>query len=44
MKSARPWSASWAELGTYVKLMNGETAVVMRRGVKPAEPLVAAVC
>ena len=29
--------------GTYVKLVNGETAVVMRRGVKPAEPLVAAV-
>lgn len=29
--------------GTYVKLGNGETAVVMRRGLKPAEPLVASV-
>jgi hypothetical protein len=29
--------------GTYVKLANGETAVVMRRGVKPAEPIVASV-
>jgi HD-GYP domain-containing protein (c-di-GMP phosphodiesterase class II) len=29
--------------GTYVKLNNGETAVVIRRGVKPAEPLVASV-
>jgi hypothetical protein len=27
--------------GTYVKLVNGETAVVLRRGVKPGEPLVA---
>ena len=29
--------------GTYVKLGNGETAVVMRRGAKPAEPIVASV-
>ncbi len=29
--------------GTYVKLANGETAVVLRRGIKPAEPLVASV-
>ena len=29
--------------GTYVTLANGETAVVMRRGVKPGEPLVASV-
>ena len=29
--------------GTYVKLANGETAVVMRRGVKPGEPWVASV-
>ena len=29
--------------GTYVKLINGETAVVIRRGVKPGEPLVASV-
>ena len=29
--------------GTYVKLVNGETAVVIRRGVKPGEPLVASV-
>ncbi len=29
--------------GTFVKLVNGETAVVMRRGVKPAEPMVACV-
>lgn len=29
--------------GTYVKLANGETAVVIRRGVKPGEPLVASV-
>jgi HD-GYP domain-containing protein (c-di-GMP phosphodiesterase class II) len=29
--------------GTYVKLVNGETAVVMRRGVKPGEPWVASV-
>jgi HD-GYP domain-containing protein (c-di-GMP phosphodiesterase class II) len=29
--------------GTYVKLANGETAVVMRRGVKPGEPWVATV-
>jgi hypothetical protein len=29
--------------GTYVKLVTGETAVVLRRGVKPGEPLVAAV-
>ena len=29
--------------GTYVKLGNGETAVVLRRGLKPAEPLVASV-
>lgn len=29
--------------GTYVKLVNGETAVVVRRGVKPGEPLVASV-
>ena len=29
--------------GTYVKLVNGETAVVLRRGVRPNEPLVAAV-
>ncbi|WP_147321278.1 HD-GYP domain-containing protein [Rhodoferax lacus] len=29
--------------GTYVKLVNGETAVVIRRGIKPGEPLVAAV-
>lgn len=29
--------------GTFVKLANGETAVVMRRGVKPAEPWVASV-
>ncbi len=29
--------------GTYVKLGNGETAVVMRRGARPAEPLVASV-
>ncbi len=29
--------------GTYVKLVNGETAVVIRRGVKPNEPLVASV-
>jgi HD-GYP domain-containing protein (c-di-GMP phosphodiesterase class II) len=29
--------------GTYVKLGNGETAVVLKRGLKPAEPLVATV-
>jgi HD-GYP domain-containing protein (c-di-GMP phosphodiesterase class II) len=29
--------------GTYVKLINGETAVVVRRGIKPGEPLVATV-
>jgi HD-GYP domain-containing protein (c-di-GMP phosphodiesterase class II) len=29
--------------GTYVKLINGETAVVIRRGIKPGEPLVASV-
>ncbi len=29
--------------GTYVKLVNGETAVVVRRGLKPGEPLVASV-
>lgn len=29
--------------GTFVKLANGETAVVVRRGIKPAEPLVASV-
>ena len=29
--------------GTFVKLSNGETAVVLRRGVKPAEPMVASV-
>jgi len=29
--------------GTYVRLVNGETAVVLRRGVKPNEPLVASV-
>jgi len=29
--------------GTFVKLANGETAVVMRRGVRPAEPIVACV-
>jgi len=29
--------------GTYVKLGNGETAVVMRRGARPAEPVVASV-
>ncbi|MFZ4624842.1 MAG: HD-GYP domain-containing protein [Rhodoferax sp.] len=29
--------------GTFVKLANGETAVVMRRGIKPAEPWVASV-
>ena len=29
--------------GTYVKLVNGETAVVIRRGIKPGEPLVASV-
>ncbi|MES2876785.1 MAG: phosphodiesterase [Pseudomonadota bacterium] len=29
--------------GTYVKLANGETAVVIRRGIKPGEPLVASV-
>jgi hypothetical protein len=29
--------------GTYVKLANGETAVVIRRGLKPGEPLVASV-
>jgi len=29
--------------GTYVKLSNGETAVVVQRGLKPAEPLVASV-
>jgi hypothetical protein len=29
--------------GTFVKLVNGETAVVMRRGIKPAEPMVACV-
>ncbi len=29
--------------GTYVKLSNGETAVVVQRGFKPAEPLVASV-
>ena len=29
--------------GTFVKLNNGETAVVMHRGIKPAEPLVACV-
>jgi hypothetical protein len=29
--------------GTYVRLVNGETAVVVRRGVKPGEPLVASV-
>ncbi len=29
--------------GTFVKLANGETAVVLQRGVKPAEPIVASV-
>jgi HD-GYP domain-containing protein (c-di-GMP phosphodiesterase class II) len=29
--------------GTYVKLANGETAVVLRRGAKPNEPFVASV-
>lgn len=29
--------------GTFVKLANGETAVVLRRGVKPGEPWVASV-
>ena len=29
--------------GTYVKLANGEIAIVMRRGVKPTEPIVASV-
>ena len=29
--------------GTYVKLVNGDTAVVMRRGPSPNEPLVASV-
>jgi HD-GYP domain-containing protein (c-di-GMP phosphodiesterase class II) len=29
--------------GTYVKLVNGETAVVISRGIKPGEPLVASV-
>lgn len=29
--------------GTYVKLANGEVAVVMRRGTKPTEPIVASV-
>ena len=29
--------------GTYVKLGNGETAVVLKRGMKPAEPIVATV-
>lgn len=29
--------------GTYVKLANGETAVVLRRGTKPTEPMVASV-
>jgi HD-GYP domain-containing protein (c-di-GMP phosphodiesterase class II) len=29
--------------GTYVKLGNGETAVVLKRGLKPAEPIVATV-
>lgn len=29
--------------GTYVKLTAGETAVVLRRGIKPAEPVVATV-
>ena len=29
--------------GTYVTLANGETAVVMLRGVKPGEPWVASV-
>ena len=29
--------------GTFVKLANGETAVVLRRGIKPGEPLVASV-
>ena len=29
--------------GTFVKLANGETAVVLRRGVKPGEPYVASV-
>lgn len=29
--------------GTYVKLANGETAVVLRRGLKPNEPYVASV-
>jgi HD-GYP domain-containing protein (c-di-GMP phosphodiesterase class II) len=29
--------------GTFVKLVNGETAVVLRRGVKPGEPYVASV-
>ena len=29
--------------GTYVKLSNGETAVVLRHGAKPAEPIVASV-
>jgi HD-GYP domain-containing protein (c-di-GMP phosphodiesterase class II) len=29
--------------GTFVKLVNGETAVVLQRGVKPAEPIVACV-
>ena len=29
--------------GTFVKLINGETAVVLRRGIKPGEPYVASV-
>jgi HD-GYP domain-containing protein (c-di-GMP phosphodiesterase class II) len=29
--------------GTFVKLANGETAVVVRRGIRPAQPLVASV-
>ena len=29
--------------GTFVKLANGETAVVLRRGVKPGEPMVGSV-
>lgn len=29
--------------GTFVRLVNGETAVVLRRGVKPGDPLVASV-
>jgi hypothetical protein len=29
--------------GTYVQLANGETAVVLSRGIKPVEPFVASV-